>query len=699
MELREFAEQVVFSTSLDKKLLCPEVITDDRPGKAIEAPEMPGRPAVLQFKLKESNRSQFPGTHELENEEARSKLLHFFANHELLATELMALVLLKFPDAPSAFRKGVLQTLKDEQAHTRMYIARMRACGMDFGDLPLSGYFWRSVSPMQHPLDYVSSLCLTFEQANLDFSKHFADEFKTVGDVASAKLMERIYRDEIGHVAYGLKWFRRWKDPQQTDWDAFCRQLRFPLSPQRAKGFTINVAGREAAGLDPKFIKHLSVYSQSRGRTPNVFVFNALAEGHIARGREFHPVKKQLQLVNDLENLPQFLCRKDDVVLVQHKPSIHFLSTIQQAGFDLPEFAEFRGGAIDRENPILNRKLNGLKPWAWSPDSVELLEPLAANVTGSKAGPRQRFDASIAELYSKGWSAGLLRDCLSMHEGNSMFCDPGEVGVVVRNVDEAGRAIKTIREQGHHKLVVKEAIGLAGSNAIRLWEPGILDTQKTWVERAFDLGIELVVEPWLDRVADFSIQLEMIDGGLQVLGYTGLTNDLKGQFKGNWAEPNFRKRIPARVLSGFKNPHIVERELRAFYAAAITSVETELVKRGFEGPIGIDAFVYCDAEGALRVKPIVEINPRYTMGRLTIELMKNVAPGSRGEFRILNTSDLKKDGHEDFASFARSMTDRDAVVLSGAPRPRLVSGTVAVNDPTVAQAVLAMFSVSPVREP
>ena len=55
------------------------------------------------------------------------RLLHFFANHELLATELMALVLLKFPDAPAAFRKGVLETLKDEQEHTRLYIERMKA--------------------------------------------------------------------------------------------------------------------------------------------------------------------------------------------------------------------------------------------------------------------------------------------------------------------------------------------------------------------------------------------------------------------------------------------------------------------------------------------------------------------------------------------------------------------------------------------
>ena len=136
-----------------------------------------------------------------------------------------------------------------------------------------------------------------------------------MGDGDTAGLLDRIYRDEIGHVAYGLKWFRRWKNPDQSDWEAFCRQLKFPLSPQRAKGLTLNVEGRRAAGLDPEFIAELNVYSQSKGRTPSVFVFNPFAEGHIAHGKRFTPAKHQAMLASDLANLPQFLCRSDDIVL------------------------------------------------------------------------------------------------------------------------------------------------------------------------------------------------------------------------------------------------------------------------------------------------------------------------------------------------------------------------------------------------
>ena len=55
--------------------------------------------------------------YEIEQPRARGLLLHGFANHELLALELMGLTLLRFPDAPTAFRLDVARTLSEEQVH------------------------------------------------------------------------------------------------------------------------------------------------------------------------------------------------------------------------------------------------------------------------------------------------------------------------------------------------------------------------------------------------------------------------------------------------------------------------------------------------------------------------------------------------------------------------------------------------------
>jgi uncharacterized ferritin-like protein (DUF455 family) len=753
MELREFAEQILFATTLDEKLHCPDKITDERPGSALITPAAPGRPKALQFKATGKARDSFPGTKNLEQESERGRLLHFFANHELLATELMALVLLKFPDAPAAFRKGVLQTLKDEQEHTQLYLRRMKECGVHFGELPVSGYFWRSVSVMENPMDYVSSLCLTFEQANLDFARHYARGFATVGDAETAGLLEKIYRDEIGHVAYGLKWFRRWKDPTESDWDAFCRQLKFPLSPQRAKGMTLNVAGRRAAGLDAQFIAELDVFSQSKGRTPNVFVFNPFAEARIAHGKSFNPTKHQAQLAQDLANLPQFLCRQDDIVLVSQKPSVEFLSGIKQAGLALPEFVELgnflsspKGGegrgeeanyfqiqtpssqpsprlGVEREKNrqrdlgianLTSRKLGRLRPWAWGPDSVELFEPLFANLTGEKRTANGSFNPDIAQLYSKAWSAALLRKILGRRRGDesqikktkfsqshltsspadNWLCTEQEVGVAVKSLAEALAAIATIRRRGHHRIVVKEVLGLAGNNAMRLFEPEILESHRRWIANAVENHRQLVVEPWLERELDFSVQLEMSDDGLKLCGYTGLINDAKGQYQANLALPGHQKKIPANLIALFPEPPDIARRLHALYADIFATLEEELRRVNYHGPVGIDAFAYRDAGGKIRLKPIVEINPRYTMGRGTVELMKHVAPGSRGLFRLINRRQALAEGFESFTAFARSLNERFPIRLKGEPPPRIREGTMCLNDPAQAQVCLAVFQVA-----
>jgi uncharacterized ferritin-like protein (DUF455 family) len=694
MELREFAERVLFAKTLEEKLQCPEVIVDEHPGSALEAPLSPGRPTELRFKTQGSGQADFPGIHRLRNEHERGRLLHFFANHELLATELMALVLLRFPDAPAAFRRGVLQTLKDEQVHTRLYLERMRACGTQFGELPVSGYFWRCVSNMQNPMDYVAGLCLTFEQANLDFCRHFAQGFEQVGDADTANLLTRIYRDEIGHVAYGLKWFRRWKNPKESDWEAFCRQLKFPLSPQRAKGFTLNIEGRRAAGLDADFIAELNVYSQSKGRTPGIFVFNPFTEGYIAQGRGFTPKRHQAMLARDLANLPQFLCRQDDIVLLLRRPSTEFLSVIKQAGFPLPEFAEWDPKSNTPPQNLRNRKIGGLRPWAWGPDSLELLEPFFVNLTGKLRTPGQCYNDGIGRLYSKSWSAGLLKNILAERAEETWLCSDSEVGVMVNTLTAAVAATAAIRERGHHRIVVKECLGVAGQGSLRLWEPEILAPQRSWMENSLKGGRQLIVEPWLERELDFSIQLEMGLGGLKLCGFTGLINDTKGQFQANWAERNYARRPPSKVLALFRSVPGFPERLQHFYDEIFRRLEGELQSVGYLGPLGIDAFIYCTSQGDYRLKPIVEINPRYTMGRLTLELMTQVAPGCFGLLRLLNRVMIKAEGFDDFTAYAQYLGQNSPICLGGNPVPRIRSGVLCLNEPSRAQACLAVFQVA-----
>ena len=95
MQMREAAERLLFSSSLEEKLLLsPESVSDDSPGAAITLPDSPGRPDELQM-VSKGIKADFPGVNRLDDDKERGRMLHFLANHELLAAELMALVLLK----------------------------------------------------------------------------------------------------------------------------------------------------------------------------------------------------------------------------------------------------------------------------------------------------------------------------------------------------------------------------------------------------------------------------------------------------------------------------------------------------------------------------------------------------------------------------------------------------------------------------
>lgn len=186
----------------------------------------------------------------------------------------------------------------------------------------------------------------------------------------------------------------------------------------------------------------------------------------------------------------------------------------------------------------------------------------------------------------------------------------------------------------------------------------------------------------------------MTPEGLKLCGYTVLLNDAKGQYQGNVAESHHHTRIPSRIVALFREPPDISRRLLALYADIFALLETELRAVDFLGPLGIDAFVYRDATGASRVKPIVEINPRYTMGRVAVELMRQTCQGSSGWFRLVNRAALRDEGCENFPAYAAKLTAEFPLRLEGEPAPRIREGALCLNDPAQAQVCLAVFQAA-----
>ncbi|GHC47453.1 DUF455 family protein [Roseibacillus persicicus] len=633
MTVREYAESILLAKTLEGKLAPPPAgMTLDPPHKgSYQTPDLPGRPELLMPRRSGETRTKIPSSEQLGDEDHRSVLLHFFCNHELIAVELMALALLKFPDAPDAFRRGLLHTLQEEQEHTRLYLDRMAATGTVFGEHSLSRMIWDHIAPMTSPIEYVSRLSLTFEQSNLDYANHYSKAFARVGDETTSGLLAQIYKDEIAHVGYGLKWLRRFKKQQETDWDAWHRSLAHPLTPVRAKapgGIPFNREGRKKAGLDDSFIEQLQIYQRSRGRTPFVHFFNPNCEAHAAAsamGTAFQGNKASRHLEEDLEALILANAHPDDLALLRIPPSPHHLKTLKDAGLPLPEILP-----LHEKDELATRKLGGFCPWAWSPDSSKLFENLADNPTSNTLHPWR--EPLPTDQFSKKLTSRIVEQLDVSNNESHTFS----------SLREAQSFIETNLVTG--PLLLKPSLGCAGRGHLAIERNSPQERTQSWLEKVLNEQDALVIEPLLPRLLDFSALYDISQNGdVRFLAFTRLITDSRGHYRGTQVAPKIGNLFPSDLTILFHQDCISAGGKHysgpAFYKRLLPRSLSTLLPH-YHGPVAVDALFYQSENSLAQVRPIVEVNARCSMGRIAHNLRRKLSPDSVGQLTIHRTKEL-----------------------------------------------------------
>ncbi|NGX45413.1 MAG: hypothetical protein K940chlam2_00565 [Chlamydiae bacterium] len=241
---------------MEEKLLDPVKMTDHSPGAPLLWSE-PIRPKGMHFQ-KFGRKDKLPSLDEFDSPDKRAICLHRFGGHELLAVEIMAYALLAFPKAPKHFRRGVANTLRDEQEHVRLYQKEMERLGVTFDDLPLFRHFWAFTPHLTSPMEYISVMSLTLEMANLDFAPLFGGAFAAHGDTNAETLMKRILQDEIAHVSFGMHWLNKLKSPSLSSLESWQNALPDHISPRRARGKIFQKDARLAAGVPKEWVDHLT---------------------------------------------------------------------------------------------------------------------------------------------------------------------------------------------------------------------------------------------------------------------------------------------------------------------------------------------------------------------------------------------------------------------------------------------------------
>lgn len=256
MHYRDFAKQILLGESLEDKLLAVSHVDFSEKIESFDLPTNPGRTSKLKF---DNEQTKFPRSASFHLEEKRGLALHFFANHELLAIEMMAAAMLMYPDVSREmlqFKKGLYKTILDEQKHLKLYISRMADFKIELGNFPLNDFFWRSMEKMKTASQFYSGMAMTFESANLDFAQFYEKSFREVEDFKTANIMKVVLEDEISHVALGAHWLNQWRG-DKTLWEYYRANIPGVMTPARAKGIGFDRDIRNRVGLPEDFINEL----------------------------------------------------------------------------------------------------------------------------------------------------------------------------------------------------------------------------------------------------------------------------------------------------------------------------------------------------------------------------------------------------------------------------------------------------------
>ncbi len=202
--------------------------------------------------------------------EGRIALLHAVAHIEFNAIDLAFDMGARFYSIVSeagldgeAFLADWIRIGEEEARHFGLIEARLGDYGAAYGDLPAHDGLWEAAAATAHDVRARLAVApMILEARGLDVTPGMIDRLSSAGDKKSAAILEIIYKDEIGHVACGKRWFHALCMAEGQAPAATFRALRARYFAGGLKP-PFNHEARTAAGMDRTY------YEEDAGTGPN----------------------------------------------------------------------------------------------------------------------------------------------------------------------------------------------------------------------------------------------------------------------------------------------------------------------------------------------------------------------------------------------------------------------------------------------
>ena len=169
------------------------VVTDDIPGR-------PARPELVPPRL--------VGRRSMVTVEGRAMLVHALAHIEFNAVNLALDAIWRFTDLPRDYYADWLGVAGEEATHYTLLAAHLQVLGYAYGDFPAHDSLWEMVPKTTG--DVLARMALvprTLEARGLDAIPPLRAKLAQAGDMAAARILDIILRDEVGHVEIGNRWY------------------------------------------------------------------------------------------------------------------------------------------------------------------------------------------------------------------------------------------------------------------------------------------------------------------------------------------------------------------------------------------------------------------------------------------------------------------------------------------------------------
>ncbi len=168
---------------------------------------------------------------------------HAFAHIEFNAINLALDAVYRFSGMPDEYYFDWIKVAVEEARHFALLREYLNAHNVDYGDFVAHNNLWDMAVATDH--DVMVRMALVprvLEARGLDVTPKIIQKLKNLNDQRAVDILEIIYRDEIGHVAIGNRWFNYLCNQRSLD----SRVVFEQLLKEYTRGYLSGPFNREA---------------------------------------------------------------------------------------------------------------------------------------------------------------------------------------------------------------------------------------------------------------------------------------------------------------------------------------------------------------------------------------------------------------------------------------------------------------------